>query len=227
MKISKLFAFSLIIAAIALTGCASTRRNISYDPTWGDVTRINMPVIGVLVPVSDQRTNTRVYPKQIIIHTNRGGEKTFDINDRSVDEVIGEAFKAEIERMGVKLTMATDIVPPLDKKTSGDMKKELNEKYPDAAIAFGVNIKDFIATSQRKFFDDEVKITAEIEFNMLDLKTGDFITSDYKTEWADTVMSAKHNYMVDQLDKAILTLIQKNIRDNMTLRDTLVKIANQ
>jgi len=227
MKIVKMLSFSLMLAAVLSAGCATAKKNLSYSPDWGDVTRINRPVVGVLLPVSDQRANTRVYPKQIIIRTNHGGYKSYDINDRPVDEVFGEAFSAEIEKMGVKLIHPADMEGPLDKESAEGMKKALNAKYPDAGVAFGVNIKEFVATSQRKLFRDQVKITADIELYTLDLGTGDIGSSEFTTEWVDALYSADHNYMVEQLDKALANLVLKGVRDNMTMRDMLVKIANR
>jgi len=217
----------VFIAAVMFSGCASSRKNISYDPDWGEVKRMDKAVSAVLIPVVDLRENTKTYPKQVIIHTDYSGNVSYDINDRAVDEVIQEAIVAELEKLGVKLIEVKGINGPVDKDSADRIRKRVAEDHPDAKVAFGANIKDFIATSQRTMFANNVKVSASLEFYVMDMETGTLAWSDYKTEFEDTVATAEHNYMIAQLNKALVNLMQKSIRDNDALKETLLKASKR
>jgi PBP1b-binding outer membrane lipoprotein LpoB len=216
----------LISLAIIFTGCASTRTNISYDASQGQVAMIPKPVVGTLLPVVDEREGTQTYPKQVIKHTDYSGEVRYEINDKDVEDVFRDSLEAELGRLGVKM-VRTQMKTPLDKATAAEVRRELMEQYPSVKVAFGAKVLDFMANSQKTLIGNDVHVSGWLQFYVLDVKTGDVLWSDYKTEWTDKVASADRNKMINQLDNALSDLMQKSVRDNLSLRDLLVKIANR
>jgi PBP1b-binding outer membrane lipoprotein LpoB len=216
----------LISLAIIFTGCASTRTNISYDASQGQVAMIPKPVVGTLLPVVDEREGTRTYPKQVIKHTDYSGEVRYEINDKDVEDVFRDSLEAELGRLGVKM-VRTHMKTPLDKASAAEVRRELMEQYPSVQVAFGAKVLDFMANSQKTLIGNDVHVSGWLQFYVLDVKTGDVLWSDYKTDWTDKVASADRNKMINQLDNALSDLMQKSVRDNLSLRDLLVKIANR
>jgi hypothetical protein len=223
----KLLQFTILISlAIVFGGCATARTNISYDAGQGQVAMIPKPVVGTLLPVVDGRQGTRPYPKQVIKHTDYDGEVHYEINDRDVEDVFRDSLEAELGRLGVKM-VRTQLKTPLDKATAAEVRKELMEQYPSVQVAFGAKVLDFMADSQKTLIGNDVHVSGWLQFYVLDVKTGDVLWSDYKTQWDDKVASADRNKMIEQLDNALASLMQKSVRDNLSLRDLLVKTANR
>src|SRR5512142_2524376 len=96
-------AITAVLAIFALSGCASERHYITYRPDFSGAKKLAKPVTGVIVPLADMREKTKAYPKQVIMQTSYGGEVTYDINDRTVSDVVTDALSTELEAMGVKL----------------------------------------------------------------------------------------------------------------------------
>lgn len=216
----------LISIAIIFAGCSTTRMNISYNAGRGDVAVIPKPVVGTLLPVVDAREGTRTYPKQVIKHTDYDGEVSYEINDRDVEDVFRDSLEAELGRLGIKM-VRTQLKTPLDRESAAEVRKELMAKYPDVQVAFGAKVLQFMADSKKTLIGDDVHVSGSIQFYVLDVKTGDVLWSDYKTDWDNKVASANRNKMIRQLDKALSSLMQKSVRDNLSLRDLLVKMPNR
>jgi len=228
MKHFGISAVSLVFAALLLlSGCASSRKDISYNPGWGESNKLAKPVKGVVIPLEDMREYARTYPKQVIIQTDYSGNVSSDINDRAVDELVEDALKGELERIGVKVIPVKGVNGPLDKETADSIKKRITAEYPGAQVAFGARIKDFTATSKRTLIAHNVHVVGWMEFYVLDMGTGDLVWSDFKTEWEDTVASSDHNYMIGQLEQALKNLMEKSVRENTPMRDLLSKITNR
>lgn len=217
----------VLLVFFALAGCASERMNITYNASAGDVEKLPKPVTAAIIPVVDARESTKVYPKQVIEHTSYRGDVTYDINDRTVEEVFTDALSADLARLGVKLVDVKGIDGPLDKETYSRIDKRLKAEYPGIQVAFGARVTDFMATAKNNLVTEKVHVTAAMQFYVLDVSTGELLWSDYKTEWDDTVASANHNYMIEQLDQALANLMQKSVRDNTSLRDLLIKISSR
>ena len=223
---NKLFVLALAVAALMMSACASQRMNLSYDASQGEVQQLPKTVTGAVIPLEDVRKDI-TYPKQVIKQTSYNGDVTYDINDKSVEDVMDDALVSELGRMGVKAVRTEGIQGPLDKETADRIRKRLAAEYPDVQVAFGGRITDFMASSTRTLVTDKVHIVAAIQFYVLDVKTGDLLWSDYKAEWDNTVASVNHDYMIKQLNEALTALMHKTIRDNTSLRDLLVKISNR
>ncbi len=223
---NKLFVLALAIAALMMSACASQRMNLSYDASQGEAQALPKPVTGAIIPLADVRKGI-TYPKEVIKQTSYNGEVTYDINDKSVEDVMDDALVAELGRIGVKAVKVEGIQGPLDKETADRIRKRLAAEYPDVKVAFGGRITDFMASSTRTLVTDKVHVVAAMQFYVLDVKTGDLLWSDYKAEWDNTVASINHNYMIKQLNEALTALMHKTIRDNTSLRDLLVKISNR
>ena len=223
---NKLFVLALAVAALMMSACASQRMNLSYDASQGEVQQLPKPVTGAVIPLEDVRKDI-TYPKQVIKQTSYNGDVTYDINDKSVEDVMDDALVSELGRMGVKAVKTEGIQGPLDKETADRIRKRLAAEYPDVQVAFGGRITDFMASSTRTLVTDKVHVVAAIQFYVLDVKTGDLLWSDYKAEWDNTVASVNHDYMIKQLNEALTALMHKTIRDNTSLRDLLVKISNR
>ena len=215
-----------VITVFVLSGCASERNNIAYRPDFTGVKKLARPVTGVIVPIADMREKTRAYPKQVIMQTSYGGEITYDINDRTVSEVVTDALSTELAAMGVNL-VKSGIEGPLDKDTAQSIRQKLAKERPDVQVAIGGKVSDFLATSKKGAVTTRVYVTAGMQLYTLDVKTGDLIWSEYKTDWEDSVMSADHNYMIKQLDKALEELMKKGVRENKSLREDLTRISGQ
>ena len=223
---NKLFVLALAVAALMMSACASQRMNLSYDASQGEVQQLPKPVTGAVIPLEDVRKDI-TYPKQVIKQTSYNGDVTYDINDKSVEDVMDDALVSELGRMGVKAVKTEGIQGPLDKETADRIRKRLAAEYPDVQVAFGGRITGFMASSTRTLVTDKVHIVAAIQFYVLDVKTGDLLWSDYKAEWDNTVASVNHDYMIKQLNEALTALMHKTIRDNTSLRDLLVKISSR
>jgi len=209
------------------TGCAAQRTNVMFYPPSGTVERLAKPVTGVLLPVADVREVAKVYPKQIIVQKSYSGSVTNDINDVTVAEVFADAYTHELSGMGVRLLSGTGIDTPLDRESAEKVKAKIQKEYPDVRLAFGITVSDFVATSERSLVTTKAHIIAGVQLYVMDVKTGELVWSDFKTDWDNTVASADRAYMIDQLDQALTNLIQKSVRENSSLRDTLVKISNR
>ena len=216
----------LISMVIIFAGCSTTRTNISYDAGQGEVAMIPKPVVGTLLPVVDAREGTRTYPKQVIRHTDYSGEVSYEINDKDVEDVFRDSLEAELGRLGIKM-VRTQLKTPLDKESAAEVRKELMDKYPDVQVAFGAKVLQFMADSKKTLVGNDVHVSGWIQFYVLDVKTGDVLWSDYKTEWDNKLASADRNKMIKQLDDALSSLMQKSVRDNLSLRDLLVKISSR
>lgn len=223
---NKLFVLALAVAALMMSACASQRMNLSYDASQGEVQQLPKTVTGAVIPLEDVRKDI-TYPKQVIKQTSYNGDVTYDINDKSVEDVMDDALVSELGRMGVKAVRTEGIQGPLDKDTADRIRKRLAAEYPDVQVAFGGRITDFMASSTRTLVTDKVHVVAAIQFYVLDVKTGDLLWSDYKAEWDNTVASVNHDYMIKQLNEALTALMHKTIRDNTSLRDLLVKISSR
>jgi hypothetical protein len=217
----------LILALILSTGCSAARNNLVYEPAGGSGLKLARPVTGALIPLADLRDQAKSYPKQVIVQTDMSGNVSYDINDRTVSEVLDGAAGAELTTLGVKLIKVEGIEGPLDKETAERIKTRLAAAYPDVKVAFGGKIKEFIATSKRNLITNNVHVAAWLQFYVLDVEKGSLLWSDYKTEWDDVKASADHNYMIEQLDLATVNLIQKSILDNESMKDLLVKVSNR
>ena len=224
---NKFLVIIIAVAAVMLSACASQRMNLSYDASQGEVQKLPKPVTGAIIPLEDAREKTQIYPKQVIKQTSYTGQVTYDINDRSVEDVMNNALAAELGNLGVKAVETEGIKGPLDKETADRIRKRVMAEYPDVQVAFGGRITDFMASSTRTLVANKVHVVAAMQFYVLDVKTGDLLWSDYKTEWDDTVESVSHNYMIGQLNKALAALMHKTVRDNTSLRDLLVKISGR
>ena len=128
--------------------------------------------------------------------------------------------------MGVYL-VKSGIEGPLDKDTAQSIRQKLAKERPDVQVAIGGKVSDFLATSKKGAVTTRVYVTAGMQLYTLDVKTGDLIWSEYKTDWEDSVMSADHNYMIRQLDKALEELMKKGVRENKSLKDDLSRISGQ
>lgn len=217
----------MLVVFAGVTGCASTRSNIEYIPAGESPSRIGVPVKGVVIHSDDARPNAKVYPKQIILQTSYSGDKTFDINDRAIDAVFDDAVTSELSRLGVSVSIAKDIDGPLDKTTKDRIRKAVMAQYPGVKVAFGLKIKDFFATTERKLVTTNVEVNSSIEFYALDVETGELFWSEYASEWEDTVVSADREYLIGQLDDVLSNLMKKAVKENLTLRDALVRIGSR
>jgi hypothetical protein len=220
---TRLLVLCMAAAGILASGCATARTNITYDSSKGDVARLEKPVRGAIVSVVDAREKTRTYPKQVIEHTDYSGNVTHDINDRTVEEVFTDALTDELRREGVSLVRLAEPVGTLDRESADSVRKLLAEKYPDIQVAFGAKIIEFMADSRRTLVANKAHVSGWMQLYVLDMKTGDLLWSDYKTEWDDTLLSADRDKMIEELDQALSDLMHKSIRNNMSLRDLLVR----
>jgi len=227
MKNSQYILVLSLLFLVLVTGCASQRTNVAYVPASGGVDRLITPVNGVLLPVEDVREQARIYPKQIIVQKSYSGSVTNDINDMDVSDVFADAYKTEIAGIGVRLLTDTGITTPLDRETAVKLGAKLRKDYPDVRAAFGVKVTDFVAESERTLVTTNVHIHAGVQFYVLDVRTGELVWSDYRTDWDNTVASAGREYMIDQLNQALTNLMQKSVRENSSLRDSLVKASNR
>ncbi len=216
----------LISLAIIFAGCSTARTNISYDAGQGQVAMIPKPVVGTLLPVVDARQGTRPYPKQVIRHTDYSGNVSSGINDKDVEDVFRDSLEAELGRLGVKM-VRTQLKTPLDKESAAEVRKEMMDRYPTVQVVFGAKVLEFMADSKKTLIGNDVHVSGAIQFYVLDVKTGDVLWSDYKTDWDDKVASADRDKMIEQLDNALSSLMQKSVRDNLSLRDLLVKISSR
>ncbi|MGA2193044.1 MAG: hypothetical protein ABSG42_06685 [Nitrospirota bacterium] len=219
--------FLCLLAVLLLAGCASSRLNISYNASEGQITALDRPVTGTIIPLADTRENTRAYPKEVIAHTDYSGNVTYEINDKTVEEVFDDALAAELSRMGVRLVKVSGIDGPLDRETASEIAKKLRAEYPDVQVAFGGRIKDFMAKSQRTLIANDVHVTGWMQFYVLDVKTGNLLWSDYNTQWDEKLGTYDRDKMIERLNDALASLIHKSVRDNMSLRDLLVKISQR
>ena len=218
--------FLLVALAAFVSGCSSVRTNLAYRPA-GVPAKVGATVKGVLTPVVDLREDTKAYPKQVIVHTGYRGGVTYDINDRTVDEVFEDALSAELQAVGIKLVRAETVSAPLDGETAGKLRHELATLYPDVQVAFGAKVMEFMARSKRELLTDKVRVSAWVKFYVLDVKTGDLLWSDYKTEWDSTFATMDREKMIKQLNEALTSLMHKAVRDNGSLRDLLTKVSTR
>jgi len=209
-------------AASILAGCGGVRKNIAYFPSGQTSAKLPRSVKVVLLPVVDARESARIYPKQIISHTSYYGEKTFDINDKPVEEVFGEALAAELYNLGAVIERAETVDVSLDKENKDRAWERLRSTYPDAGLAVGMKVVKFMAYSQRNLLSTDVRFTAAVQLNVMDLSSGKLLWADFKTEKTDTVLSADRNYMVEELSGVMSDVMKKAVKDNLTLRDALV-----
>lgn len=216
-------ALMLLLALLMTAGCSETRENLVYTPAGG-AQRLEGPVTGALIPLVDVREQAKVYPKQVIMYTDYSGNVSYDINDRTVADVLNDALSRDLSDMGVKLVQ-TGVSGPLDRDSAAGIRSKIAASYPDVKVAFGGRIKEFMAKSVRKTLTTDVHVSAALQFYILDMQSGDVYWSDYKTEWNDVKASVDHNYMIEQLDQAIANLM-KNVRDNQSMRDLLKKKAS-
>lgn len=228
MNIKTVAVVTLLLGMLAgVTGCASSlRTNLEYLPAGDNPSRVGVHLKGVVVPAADVRLNAGVYPKQIILQESYTGDKTYDINDKAVDVVFDGALATELARLGVPATIASGI-GPLDKTTKEAVRKRLMESYPDVNVAFGLKIKEFFADTKRGLVSTDVKVKSSMEFYALDVETGELFWSEYATDWDDTVVSADRDYLIGQLDDVLSNLMSKAVKDNLTLRDALVRIGSR
>ncbi len=227
MSIRTLVFTIFAVFLLAASGCSSTRMNLAYDASRGEVKRISRPVTATLIPVVDAREGIKTYPKQVIVQKSYGGDLTYEINDRTVDDVFTDALTQELKRMGLDVVSAPGIAGPLDRDSADNVRKQLISRYPDVRLAFGAKITDFIAESKREVVTTDVDLKAALQFYILDVKTGELLWSDSRSDWSNTVASADRDYMVEQLNQALSSLIHKTVRDNASLRELLVKISNR
>ncbi len=218
--VAKLIMVTLV--ASVLSGCGGVRKNVAYFPSGGEAAKLPGSVKVVVLPVVDARESAKIYPKQIISHTSYYGEKTFDINDKPVEDVFGEALAAELYNLGVGVVRAADMDVRLDKENKDRAWEQLRQKYPDAGVAVGMKVVNFMAYSKRNLLSTDVKFTAAVQLNVMDLTSGKLLWADYKTEKTDTVLSAGRNYMVEELSAVMSDVMKKAVKDNLTLRDVLV-----
>jgi uncharacterized lipoprotein YajG len=211
-------------AALMLAGCGGVRKDIAYFPSPGQSARLAKQVKVAVLPAIDDRENAKVYPKQIISHTSYSGENTFDINDTPIEDVFREALSVELYNLGVGVVKA-DVGMGLDKATSDRVRELIREKYPDARVVVGMKVTDFMGSSISGLVTTDVRFSAAVSIYAMDMATGNLVWGDYKSERTDTVLSAGRNYMVDELDGVLSDIMKKAVRDNMSLRDTLVKAS--
>jgi len=210
---------------LLLAGCGGVRKNITYFPAPGDSARLAKQIKVAVLPVIDDRENARVYPKQIISHTSYSGERSFDINDTPVEEVFRDALSVELYNLGVGVVNA-DVGMGLDKTTSDRVRELVHEKYPEARVAVGMKVTDFMGSSQSGLVTKDVRFSAALSLYVLDVASGNLVWGDYKAEQTDTVATADRNYMVEELDGVLTDIMKKAVRENMSLRDALVKASN-
>lgn len=227
MSTRTLVIFFVAVMLITVSGCSSTRKNLVYDASQGNVKEIPNPVMATLIPPVDIREGMMTYPKQIIVQRSYRGDITYEINDRTVEDVFTEALAQELKRLGVDVVATPGIAGPLDRDTAENVRKILTSRSPDMKLAFGAKITDFLAESQRSVVTTKVKVKASLQLYILDVKTGELLWSDSRSDWSDTVALADRNYMVEQLNQALSSLIHKTVRDNVSLRDLLIKISNR
>lgn len=209
--------------ASVLAGCGGVRKNVVYFPSGDAPAKLSGSVKALLLPVVDARESARIYPKQIISHTSYYGEKSFDINNKPVDEVFGDALAVELYNLGVGLVRAEDIDVPLDKANKDRVGELVRQKYPDARVVIGMRVTEFMAYSKRNLLSTDVRFTAAVELNVLDVTRGELLWADYKTEKTDTVVSADRNYMVEELSAVMSDVMKKAVKNNLSLRDALVR----
>jgi PBP1b-binding outer membrane lipoprotein LpoB len=219
--------FFVAVMLITVSGCSSTRKNLVYDVSRGNVKEIPNSVMATLIPPVDIREGMMTYPKQIIVQKSYRGDTTYEINDRTVEDVFAEALAQELKRSGVDVVATPGIAGPLDRDTAENVRKILASRSPEMKLAFGAKITDFLAESQRSVVTTKVKVKASLQLYILDVKTGELLWSDSRSDWSDTVASADRNYMVEQLNQALSSLIHKTVRDNVSLRELLIKISNR
>ena len=225
---TKTVVFTVVaVILFAASGCSSSRMNLAYDASRGEVKGISKPVTGTLIPPVDLREGKMSYPKQVIVQKSYSGDLTYEINDRTVDDVFAEALTQEMKRMGVDFVATPGIAGPLDRDTAENVRKMLVSRYPDVKIAFGAKITDFLAETQRTLVSTDVKLKASLQLYVLDVQTGELLWSDSRSDWSDTVASADRDYLIEQLNQALSSLIHKTVRDNMSLRELLVKISSR
>jgi len=215
------------VMLFAASGCSSTRMNLAYKASIGEVKKISNPVTAMLIPVVDNREGMMAYPKQVIVQKSYSGDLTYEINDRTVEDVFEEALVQELKRLGVDVVTTPGIAGPLDRDSADKVRKMLVSGYPDVQIAFGAKVTDFLAESQRTVVSTDITLKASLQLYILDVKTGELLWSDSRADWSKTVVSADRDYMIEQLNQALSNLIHKTVRDNMSLRDLLVKISNR
>jgi hypothetical protein len=201
--------------------------NLAYDASRGEVKKISKPFTATLIPPVDLREGMMSYPKQIIVQKSYGGDITYEINDRTVEDVFAEALTQELKTLGVDVVSTPGIRGPLDRDTSENVRKMLASRYPEMKVAFGAKITDFLAESQRTIVTTDVKLKASLQLYILDVQTGELLWSDSRSDWSDTVVSADRDYMIEQLNQALSSLMHKTVRDNMSLRELLVKISRR
>lgn len=218
----------LALAIPVLAGCAVDRTNVRYAPPSGpNPGKLSVSVRGAVIPAADLRDKTKIYPKQIILYTGYYDDKTYDINDKGVDALFDEALKSELNRLGVGIVDIEGIDGPLDKESRDRIRARISSEYPDAQVAVGITVKEFFAETKRNFFSTDAKVKTGIELYALDLQTGEILRTEYGTTWEDTLISADREYLVDKLNEALEELMKKVVRDNMQLRDMLVKVGSR
>lgn len=229
MRLFKLLSLTLALTAVLASGCASTRNNIAYKPATGAGTPLPLSVKGTIISVTDAREQVKTYTKQVIKETDYSGDVSFDINDRTVDEVFTDALQVELGRLGVNLVRVQDIPGPLDKETADNIRKKLQADYPSIKVAFGAKVNEFMAESRRGLVTKEVKVKASMQFFVLDVETGDTIWSDFNSDFNDTVApsTADHNYMVGKLGELLTDLMARGVKDNKQLKEFLMKTATR
>jgi len=217
---------AVMTVAFILAGCGGVRKDIAYFPADGKGARLSSDVTAVLLPVTDARESAKIYPKQIISHTSYYGEKSFDINNKPVDEVFQDALALELYNLGVGVVKAEDIDQTLEKENKDAVRDMVRRKYPEAQVVIGLKVQDFMAYSKRNFLTTDVRFIAAVQLNVMDLSNGELLWADYKTEKTDTVLSASRNYKVDELDAVLAEVMKKAVKNNLTLRDALVKASS-
>ncbi|HEY3347803.1 MAG TPA: hypothetical protein VGK71_09295 [Nitrospirota bacterium] len=226
MNINKFIAGAACV--LLLAGCSAQRMNLSYNPAQGEVGKSKDGQLkGAIVEVSDLRDGVNTYPKQVIRHMTYRGEESYDINDRTVQEVFTDALTGELSIAGVRVVTLPEVKGPLDKETAAKLAADIREKHPDVRAAFAVKIKDFMASSEGKLVTDKVHVTGWVQFLMLDVQTGDLFQTEFKNEWDATAANASRNYMIGQLNQMLTTTMQETVRDNKTLHELIEKMKKR
>jgi len=220
------YTVTLAVAAILTAGCSAGMQNLTYGRGWGQVARLNYPVVAAVIPAADERPDAKTYPKQVIKNVNYSDEVEYEINDRTVSDVLDHALSEELRQHGATVVVPDGVRGPLDKSTFEDVKARLQRDYPDVQAAVGYEILDFMATSKRNLLSYDITISARVRFYAMDVSTGKIVNMEYNTEWTDWTLTLDRDYMIKQLDKALVDIMKNTVRDNLALRDLLVSSSS-
>lgn len=216
---------AVLVFGLSLAGCSTGMQNITYQRGWGDVERFERPVVAAVIPSVDQRSEAGTYPKLVIKNINYSGEVSYDINDRTLTDVVDEALYQELGQHGVSVVMVKDAGTPLNKSTYQDVEAYLKGNKPDVQAALSYEIVEFMATSRRNVLTYDIKISARVRLYALNVNDGKLITQEYNTEWTDWTFTQDRDYMIGQLDKALLEVMKNTVRDNPSLKRLLISAS--